>query len=473
MLTGEQAIKEVATTPRGMRTFLIIWLGELISILGSGLTSFALGVWIFQQTGQATPFALTVLFGNLPRILLAPLAGSLADRWNRRWLMILADTGDALVTLVVVFLVAAGQLQVWNIYLIALCESAFAAFQEPAYTASVTLLVPKKELGRASGMMQMGQALEMLVSPLLAGVLFGLIGLPGIILIDFVTYFFAVGALLIVHIPQPETIQSPDVAKSSRKGNFLSDAAYGWQYLRARNGLFGLLWYFALVNFLLNFAGVLVGPLVLSTNAPAALGAVDMALGAGMLIGSVVMSVWGGPQRRILGVIGFIALASLGLLLTGLRPSAVLNGAGLFLLMFCIPLASGSSQAIFQSKVAPGVQGRVFAMRSMISRSMMPLAYLLTGPLADRVFEPLMRTGGALARTFAGAWLGAGPGRGMGLMFVLSGLVLMAASGLAFANPHIRRIEHDLPDVIGETPAGASEEAAEPIAGQASQAVTS
>lgn len=435
--------------PRNMRTFMVIWAGQVISILGSGLTSFALGVWIFQQTGQATPFAITVLFGTLPRILLSPLAGSLADRWNRRRLMILADSGNALVTLVVVFLIFTDSLQIWNIYLVALVGSVFAAFQEPAYTASITMLVPKKDLARASGLMQIAQSMEMLVAPLLAGVLFGVIGLGGILIIDFVSYFFALGALLIVRIPQPQLTTQPG---EQGKNKTWEDAVFGWNYLRQRGGLFGLLLYFALINFLLNMAGVLTAPLVLSFTTPTVLGAIQTASGVGMLAGSLILSAWGGPKQRIRGVLGFIGLASLGVLLVGVRAEALWIGAGYFVLMFFVPLAAGTSQAVFQTKVAADVQGRVFAIRSMISRSMMPLAFLLAGPLADAVFEPAMRPGGLLAQSLLGSLLGSGAGRGIGLIFVTSGILLAAATLVAWLNPRIRNVENELPDALADEP---------------------
>lgn len=441
--------------PGSMRAFLTIWTGQLISIVGSGLTSFALGVWIFDQTGQATPFAITVLFGALPRILLAPVAGSVADRWNRRRVMVLADTGSALVTLGAALLVFSGQLHVWHIYLLSLAGATFASFQEPAYMASITMMVPKKHLARANGLVQTGQAIEMLASPLLAGLLFVAVGLQGIIVIDFVTYFFAIGALLLVHIPQPAAATS---VQEKRWGMVLRDALFGWRYLRARAGLFGLLVYFALVNFVLNLSGVLTGPLVLSFGSASTLGFVQMASGLGLLVGSLLMSAWGGPQRRIRGVIGFITLGALGPLLMGLQPSGIFAGAGFFILMFCVPFASASSQAIFQSKVAPAVQGRVFAIRGMIARSMMPLAFLLAGPLADYLFESLMREGGALGGMVIGRLIGFGAGRGIGLMFVITGLSLVVASALAFANPRIRRVEDELPDAI---PDAATEEVTE------------
>jgi len=428
-----------------MRKFIIIWLGQLVSIIGSGLTAFALGVWIYQQTGEASPFALTVLFGQLPRILLSPWAGSLADRWDRKRLMILADSGDALVTFCAFLLLFFGNLQIWHIYLIAAFSSAFAAFQEPAYTASVTMLVPKKDLARASGMIQMGSSLELLVAPLLAGLLFGVIGLRGIILIDFVTYFFALFALLAVRIPQP-----PKVAETQKQGGKVwADMVFGWNYLKDRPGLFAMLWYFALVNFLLNFAAVLRAPLVLSFTNTGVLGLLDTVTGAGMLVGGILLSVWGGPkQDRVRAVVGFIALSGLGLALAGLQANPLLIGTGLFLMMFCVPLASGPSQALFQTKVEPGVQGRVFGMRTMISRSMMPLAFLSAGLLADHFFEPLMRAGGGLASSFLSDVFGVGPGRGIGLMFTLSGLILVVVSALCYAYPRLRRIESELPDVV-------------------------
>ncbi len=436
-----------------MRTFMTIWLGQLVSIIGSGLTGFALAVWIFQETGQATPFALTILFSNLPRLLLSPFAGALADRWNRRRLMILADVGSGLVTVGVLWLLTADILQVWHIYLTAALYSVFAAFQEPAYMASVTMLVPKKELTRANGLLQLGQSAEMLIAPLLAGVLYGLIGFRGIVLIDVFTFLFAVGTLLLVHIPQPTRATSGTAQGAGEESgsSFSADIVFGWHYLRARVGLFGLLLYFALVNFFLNFAVVLMGPMVLSFSTAAALGSVQTVGGLGMLVGSIGISAWRGPQRRMPAVIAFIALGSLGLFIIGLKSAVWVVALGLFILMFTVPFASGMSAAVFQTKVAADVQGRVFAIRSMISRSMMPLAFLLAGPLADRVFGPLLREGGVLANGPLGTLVGVGPGRGIGLLFMVSGLILIGASLVAFLNPRIRKVEEELPDAVVES----------------------
>jgi DHA3 family macrolide efflux protein-like MFS transporter len=438
--SDETDLESTSGKPLGMRTFVIIWLGELLSTLGSGLTSFALGVWVFDRTREVMPFALIMLCSYLPSILISPIAGVLADRWNRRRLMLLADTGDALVTLLIVGLLAIGRLEVWHVYLIAAVSAVFATFQELAYTAAVTMLVPKKDLARAGGLMQMGQALETISSPLLAGILFMAIGLERIIFIDFVTYFFAISALLIVRIPIPKVSTFENAIQKS----VLKDVLYGWGYLRSRSGLLGLALFFIPVNFLLNFPAVLITPLVLSFGTPAELGTVNTVGGIGMLLGSIFLGVWGGPKRRVGALIGFVALSSFGLFLIGLRPSTILISAGLFIILFSVPLAAGLNQAIFQTKVAADVQGRVFAVRTVLSRSMLPLTYVTAGLLADRLFEPLMRQNGVLSNTSLGTMIRVGPGRGIGLMFVISAIALIIVCILAFATSTIRLIDDDL-----------------------------
>ncbi|MBI2331910.1 MAG: MFS transporter, partial [Chloroflexi bacterium] len=358
-----------AETPKDMKTFFTIWGGQLISLLGSGLTQFALGVWIYDQTKQATPFAITVLLGAIPRTLLLPIAGSVADRINRRAIMIAADTLSAVLTLFIFILLGTGSLQLWHIYIISVLSSVLSAFQEPAYTASISMIVPKEKLGSANGMVQMGQAITTVLTPVMAGALFVFIGFNGIIMIDFVTFFFAVGALLLVRIPQPER------APEHKDKNVWQDMAFGWHYLRERKGLFGLLLYYAMVNFLLNWSAVLLIPMVLSRFTADVLGLIQTVMGVGMLAGSIIMSAWGGAKRRIPAAIGFIILGVTGFVIAGLQPNPWVIGAGIFLLMFSVPLASGNSQVVFQTKVARDIQGRVFSVRSAISQSMMPLAF--------------------------------------------------------------------------------------------------
>ena len=308
------------------------------------------------------------------------------------------------------------------------------------------MIVPKKDLQRANGLSQMTGALGNLVPPLLAGLLFGLIGLQGIIMIDFITYFAALGTMLFSRIPQPERAEAKD------KVNQWKEAMAGWNYLRLKGGLLGLMFYFAMVNFMINFAAVLTSPMILATFSPAVLGTIQTVGGVGMLLGSILLSVWGGPKKRVISIMIFVSISSLGLALAGLRANAFIISAGYFIMLFVIPLASGSSQAIFQTKIPFDLQGRVFAIRSMISRSMMPIAFLSAGPLADYVFEPMMREGGLLYNSFIAKIIGVGPGRGIGLIFVLAGLGAILITVIAYLNPRVRNIESNIPDVVADAP---------------------
>jgi len=440
---------EMQTPKSGMKTFIIIWSGQLASMIGSGLIGFALAVWIYDQTGQATPFALTALFSTLPRIILSPVAGAITDRWNRKKIMLISDSLSGVLTVVTAVLLLTGHMEVWMIYIISFLGSVFASFQEPAYSASIVMLVPKEQLTRANSMVQMGQAIETILTPLLAGALFATIGMRGIIFIDIVTYLIALTTLIIVHIPQPKSV----VTATGTGLSIFKDIALGWRYLAERRGLLGLLLYFAAVNFFLSLSGVMVGPLVLSFSSPASMGIAQTVMGLGLLGGSLLMSIWGGfKKNKIASVIGFIFLASIGYLVAGLKPSLLYIGVGMFILTFFIPFASGPSSAIFAAKVAPEVQGRVFATRSMLAQSMMPLAYILSGIFADQIFIPALMQGGALADTFVGDLVGVGPGRGIGLMIICSGILLLIISAIAYANPRIRNIEKEIPDAIPDHP---------------------
>jgi len=434
-------------TATDMRVFIIIWFGQMVSLIGSGLTGFALGVWVYQRTGSVTQFALISLFTTLPGIVISPIAGTLVDRWDRRWTMLLGDCGAGLSTLAIALLLFADRLELWHIYLATSVSSTCSAFQYPAYAAATTLLVPKQHLGRASGLLHLGQSVAQLISPVMAGILVVTVQIQGVILLDFATFLFALVTLLLVRFPkpQPETTQ----ASKAGKGSLLREAAYGWTYITARPGLLGLLIFLATSNFLVGIVEVLATPLVLSFASAAVLGTVLSIGGSGMLVGSVVMSTWGGPVRLIKSVFGFTLLNGLCILVAGLRPSAKLFAVAAFLFFVGLPIINGSIQVIFQRKVVPDVQGRVFALMGAISGSSLPLAYLVAGPLADRVFEPLMTTGGLLAGSI-GQLIGVGPGRGIGLMFITLGALTMLVTVVAYQYPRLRLVEEELPDAIAD-----------------------
>ena len=431
---------------KGMRVFFLVWFGQLVSLIGSGLTNFALGVWVYQQTGSVTQFALIYLFASIPVIAISPIAGVVVDRFPRRWVMILSDFAAGLSTVAIALLVVLGRLEIWQIYLATALNATFSAFQWPAYNAATTLLVPKKHLARANGTLQLGEALSQLVAPLFAGFLLTIIELQGIIFIDFITFLFALGTLLSVRFPKPKT-------KSERKfsaSSLVDEVVYGWNYLAIKKGLLGLMIFFAVANLLVGIVQVLVTPLVLSFGSSSSLGLILSTGGIGMVAGSLVMSIYGVPYRRtnnINNVLIFMLLESLCIASAGLHTDVLLLSFTAFCVFFCPPIINSSTQVIFNKKVTPEVQGRVFALKSAIATSSLPLASLVAGPLVDKVFEPLMSANGALAGTI-GQVIGVGDGRGIGLLFIVVGGLTILITIAAYQYPRLRLVETELPDIL-------------------------
>jgi len=432
-------------TDRRILNFSIIWLGQLVSMLGSGLTSFSIGIWVYQQTESVTQFSLIILSTSLPGLLIAPLAGTLVDRWDRRQLMILSDAGSALCTLVIAGLFWAGNLRLWTVCLVLAVSAIFNVFHSLSYTTITTMLIPQQHLARANGIIQAGPATAQILSPLLAGLLLTIIQIQYVLLIDFATFLCAVAALLLARVPRYEI---GDEDHPERK-SLLRDATYGWKFITARPGLLGLLILFATLNFALGLSLVLLTPLLLSFTTIKMVGITTSLGSVGLLMGSLLMGVWGGPKRRIYGILGFGSLIGLCFMLAGSRPSVVLVALANFGILFLMPLVNSCSQAIWQSKTPLAVQGRVFAVRMIFALSTAPLAYAIAGPLTDKVFEPLLATDGPFAESI-GQMIGVGAGRGIGLLFVVTGMITVLVTGIGFLMPRLRSVEDDLPDVANE-----------------------
>jgi hypothetical protein len=290
-------------------------------------------------------------------------------------------------------------------------------------------------------MIQFGRAAAEILAPSLAGVLVKTIQLEGVILVDLATFGFAILTLLPVRFPAP-----PEPAgHGPERESFWDEMTFGLRFISERPGLVGLLSTATIINLLWGMVGALIVPMILGFTSSDTLGLIISIAGTGMLTGSLAMSAWGGPKRRILGVFGFEFVSGLCFMLIGLRPAFWTTAIGAFCAHVTIAIVSGSNQAIWQSKVEPRVQGRVFAAQHMVARAAAPLAYLLAGPLADRVFEPLLVTGGPLASSL-GPVVGVGPGRGIGLLFVAMGACKMAVAAAGYAHPLVRHVEAELPD---------------------------
>lgn len=440
-----------------MTFFGVLALGQVISLFGSRLTSFVIGVWVYQQTGSATAFALIAFCAVVPEILLAPMAGSLVDRWDRRKALLLGDAGAGVASAVLVALAWTGTLEPIYVYVLTAFSSTCQSVQYPALTASTTLLVPKRHLARANSLMELGFALVALAAPALAGALLGTLGLAGVILIDLGTFAVALATLSLVKIPRPR----PDEEAGPREGAgslraLVAEAWDGWSYVRRREGLLALLVFFAFLNFTMGIVQISLTPLVLSFASAAVLGTIMSAAGGGFAAGSVATAVWGGPRRKVASILALFAVQGAVLFLGGLQPSAALIAGAAFFYSFFTPIIYASTQAIWQSKVAPSIQGRVFAIRRMVAWSFMPFAYLVAGPLVDRVFGPALDEGGFLAGS-VGRVIGVGPGRGVGLMFMVLGVVALALVVAGALFRPLRRLETELADAIDEDEGAAAE----------------
>jgi MFS family permease len=436
-----------------MKTFFVVWAGQLVSLIGTNLTGFGLSIYVFQQTGSVTQLATVMLASQLPQILITPFAGALVDRWDRRKAMILADAGAGIGTIVLVALYVTGSLALWNIAVAVAISGLLQAFQWPAYQAAMAVLVPKEQFGRASGLVQMAEAVGQLGGPILAGFAIAFAGIGAVFAIDVVTFSVAIVTLLVVRFPRPKESQ----AGAEGAGSLWHETKYGFQYVIARHGLMALLMYFAVINVAFGFVGPLFIPLGLSLTSEAGLGTAFTVATMGMLVGSIIASAWGGPKKRVLGLV--IGGAFLGVVFAavGFRASVLWITGVMFIGMLSVPIVNATSQAVWLAKVEPDLQGRVAAVRRFIAQGAVPIAYVLVGPLSDRVFEPLMADDGGLAGS-VGEVIGTGVGRGYGLFFIVIGVFVIIASVVAWMYPPLRHLERDIPDVDQESGSAVTEE---------------
>ncbi|MCC7362400.1 MAG: MFS transporter [Anaerolineales bacterium] len=443
--------------PVGMAAFLIVWVGQVISVLATNMTQFALTIWVYEQTGSVTALALVNVCFLTPFLLISPLAGALVDRHNRKLMMMVSDLAAGLGTLFLLAMQAFGLLQVWHLYPVALVAGVGNAFQWPAYSASISLMVPKAQLGRANGLMSLMEMGPGVLAPLLAGALLPLIGLAGVMSIDVVTFVLAVGALTFVVVPQPPRT----AAGAQGRGSLLHESAFGLRYILARPSLLGLQLVFLFGNFFSGLSFTVLAPMVLArTGNNAAIFGATQSIGAvGGVVGGLAMGAWGGFKRRVHGVLlGWIVGSLFGQVLYGLGLSLPVWAVAGFVGALLVPIVNGSNQAIWQAKVAPDVQGRVFATRRLIAWLTTPLTPLIAGALADRVLEPGLAVGGPLVGAFG--WLvGSGPGAGLALLVITTGALATAVGLLGYLFPAVRDAESRLPDhdaAEANTPAAAA-----------------
>ncbi len=432
-----------AKRPSGMFGFTIVWIGQIVSVLASAMSQFGLTIFMFQKTESATALGLMQVFFITPFLLISPVAGVMVDRHNRKMMMMVSDLGAGIATIVILVFQWLGILEFWHLYFASIIYGLGMAFQWPAYSAAITTMVPKEQYGRANGMMSLIEAGPGVIAPLLAGALLPFIGLTGILLFDVATFLLAIGALMLVHVPQPPRTEEGEKGK----GSIWKEAAYGFKYIFARPSLLGLQMIFFVGNLFAGIGFTLLAPMVLSrtANDSLMLGSVQTAGAVGGLIGGIIMSAWGGFKRRVHGVLLGWMISGLGMSIVGLVGGLPIWITGIIVTSLVGPLVNASNQAIWQAKVAPDVQGRVFSARRLIAWFTNPISPIIAGTLADFVLEPQMRVTSSLSQTFG--WLvGIGAGAGMGLIIFFCGFGGILAGLAGYFIPAIHNAETILLD---------------------------
>ncbi|WP_414550910.1 MFS transporter [Anabaena sp. CCY 0017] len=422
-----------------MRNFLIVWLGQLVSAMGSQMTGFAIEIWAWEITGKATTLTLVGFFSLLPSIIITPISGVIVDRFNRKLLMMVGDTVAVLSTIIILWLHLTNNLQIWHFYLTGAIVGTFNQFQSLAYSASVSLMIPKQHYTRASSLGFLSSYGSQILAPALAGFLYTIIGFVGIWLIDIFTFTIAIGSLFIVKIPQP-----PPTKETENIANIWQDLGFGWRYIVNQKGLLALL----IVNILFwlphDIGNSLYTPMILSrsNNNTLVLGSLASAAGLGGVTGAIIVSAWGGFRWKIKGVLLGMIGAGISKIVFGLGRSPWVWISAQFCSSLNFPLNGSSDNAIWLAKVAPNVQGRVFGARSLLLQVSSAVAYLIAGPLADNVFAPALSTDSSL---FWGIF-GTGTGAGIALLYVICALCMLLVGLVGLTVPLVRDMEKTVPD---------------------------
>ena len=428
-----------------MRTFFAVWGGQTISSIGSQMTAFALGLWLFERTGQATSLALVVLAGAAPQLILTLIAGPIVDRFPRKTLMVAGDIAAAGVTVFYLVLLTGGTLPEWGVYLGAAMLGTVDRIQRLAYDAAITMLVPKSQYMRAGAMVTLTYYASDILAPASAAALYPVLGLAGILWVDLISYGAAVFATGVSRIPNPPRAPvAPDEPLIRRAAR---DLVFGFRLIWCSRPLRA----FLLVNMLFmlshDFSGVLYTPMILARtgNAAGVVAVWTAAMELGGILMSVIVSTTGGPKNRMAAFGWATLLAGVGKVLVGAGQSLRVWVPAQFFTSMNFPLRNSAWSAIWRAKIAPGEQGRVFAVTAASIQLAGMSGVALAGPLADQVLQPALAAGGPFSGFF-----GTGPGAGMSAAIVLGAPGMILAGFLALRLPILRTLESSLPDQVHE-----------------------
>ncbi|MDO5112439.1 MAG: MFS transporter [Clostridia bacterium] len=413
--------------------FLLLWSGELISAIGSGLSSFGLGVYVFQLTGSASAMTLVMLLGFLPSLLLAPLAGILADRYDRRLMMILGDSLSATGLVFILVCMLLGEAKLWQICVGVTVSAVFSSLLEPAYKATVTDLLSEDEYSKASGLVQIAGSSKFLISPVLAGVLMQHAGIELLLILDICTFLITVTATIVVR-------RGLASKRSESSTSFLASFKEGWRAVTQRRGVMTLILLTSLICFCMGFIQTLSTPMILAFSDTGTLGAVESMVACGMLVSSVVIGVVPLNKKLVLILTLSLFVSGVCMALFALKENLLTIGVFGFLFFASLPFANTCLEVLVRKNIDNALQGRAWGLIGVISQMGYVVSYALAGPLSDHVFTPLLLPGGALSST-VGRLVGTGEGRGAALLILLAGVLLSLVSLLIYASRDVRGLE--------------------------------
>lgn len=401
-----------------MKKFMTIWIGELISNIGSGMTAFALSVYVYQITKSAGMVSLVTVLAYMPTVLLSPIGGILADRYDRRLMMILGDLLSGLGLLYILIQIQMGNTSVTPIIIGVTINSVFVALLEPSFKATITDLLTEEEYAKASGLVQMAGNARYLISPAIAGLLLGFFNISLILIIDICTLFVTAFAVATVRKTMKKTIERKTTT------TMFQEFKEGFRVLFANKGVSRLVGIMTLLCFCIGFVQTLCIPMTLAFCTAKEVGILESLSAVGMLAGSVLIAVIGMKKKH--AVIFFVTSLLCGFFmgLVGVSTNPVWITVTLFLFFTMIPFMNTSVDVLIRTSVDNSVQGRVWGLIGLLTQSGTVLAYMCCGILADKVFEPMFTEGGLLADS-VGKLIGTGEGRGIGFSLILAGLLMM------------------------------------------------
>jgi MFS transporter, DHA3 family, macrolide efflux protein len=423
-----------------LASFYAFVLTQTFSLIGSRMTSVAVGIFIFKETGQAAPLLLISFFNELPGMLGGGLAGVLVDRWNRKLVMILADLGQAVGSVLLIASFLSGAFQLWHVYAVAFLQGVFATLQGPAESATVTLLVPEGHRDRANAIMELGFPLASVLAPVLTGLVYATIGVSGVLAVDLGTFVIAAAVLVVLTIPQP----AATAQGAAGHGSLFGEWRTGFDFLRRHRPLMLFILYFTFGSFMLNGPLELVIPYFLSaTGSETQMGAGLTIMALGTFAGGLLIAVFSHVRPRMKLIAAGAVLTGAMFVVFGVARALPVMAASLFLLVLPLPANNALYKSIYQLKVPADMQGRVFAFAEQLYLLGSTASFLLTGALVDRVLTPLASTPGGwpLAPMLGGGHTGA-----IGLVEVVTGIVLLLGAAVTFSIRSVRRMEAGLPD---------------------------